>query len=459
MAMTREELFEAAKKKREKEREEENRGRSSFGGYEDINYVAIPSPGEGDLIIRLIGNPLGMRQNPTDPVEFNFSFITGDSGKKFVCRWPEKTDHPDWILWKIYDKVMSYTYDKSKDAKVYHYADKFPSIFNRVNKNNLVDNKLEKGWKPKKLVAMNCIDRANMDWHKSNKITKILSRNVNESNGNFYYDSGVPEYLYRVIWDSVVEYSGDYQEYDIAVRRVKDVPYYEAFHGVDDVKKIKNDLEYVKSGPITEEELSWGRYNLDMLTKATNYKKIKDNLSKFISHVDVNFNTDFLDELNALVEKEKIERDNEVADAISKSALLYVSKDGMVTPAKTTTAVASSSDDWEGKVEKEVVSERKKKVEESSDAEPEIKTRTSVTSKEIPWDKLANGSYNGKTYFGVPLLTEEEKSAVISVKEDGSFEYVKEHNGNPVSLLKNPSSGFVTPGFFHVDCLSGEKFE
>ena len=56
-------------------------------------------------------------------------------------------------------------------------------------------------------------------------------------------------------------------------------------------------------------------------------------------------------------------------------------------------------------------------------------------------------------------MTDEEKEMVLSVNEDGSFEYVKEYEGERVRLYKNKQSGFAAPGQFHVDPLNGDLFD
>lgn len=55
-------------------------------------------------------------------------------------------------------------------------------------------------------------------------------------------------------------------------------------------------------------------------------------------------------------------------------------------------------------------------------------------------------------------MTDDEKDMVISVREDGSFEYVNSFNGVELDLMNNPSSNFISPDLFHVDPLSGDIF-
>jgi len=67
-------------------------------------------------------------------------------------------------------------------------------------------------------------------------------------------------------------------------------------------KKI---LESIKEGSITEEEKSYGLYDLDVLFKEASYNKIKKNLTALFKLYDTEFNDNLYDELCALAEEEK----------------------------------------------------------------------------------------------------------------------------------------------------------
>lgn len=437
MAMSREELFEKAKEKRKEKKEKEE---SNFGGsqFEDVVYTALSV--NNDKVVRVIGNPMVARQNPTDPKLSIISMILGDNDKKFRCIWPDRSDDPNWILWKIYDKVLSYDWDRTNNVKKFHNVDSHPELFRRVAKNNS-ENQYEQGWKPSKVVQMNVIDRHDMEWHREEKHLKVLSKKASENGDRIWFEPGVPEYLYTKIWDDIVEYNGDWQNYDVVLRKLKESPWYSAFHSVDDLKKISDNVkEFIVEGDITEEELSWEGYDFDTLFPVTSYSKIKNRLGKFIKKVDLDFDTKYYEELESLVEVEEKEREKNP---------------------KTTKSVTKT---------KEVKSEEKEDdvdldLEPEEAPEPEVKekpktrTRTKKATSDIPWDDLYSGEYNGTEYLGVKSLTDEEKSMIEEVNEDGSFKYVKTWKGNPVSLLKNPDTDFICPEEFHVDPISGEVFE
>lgn len=430
MENSREKLFELAKKKRKEQKEKEDN--ASFASFEEIAYTALEL--EEDKVIRIIGNPILSRDKGTDPKLSHISMIIGDNDKKFRCIWPSKSEDPTWILWKIYDKVMAYDWDSANNVKKFHNISSHPTIFKRVAKNNS-ENQFETGWRPSKFVHINVIDRHDMDYHRTNKHLKVLSKKVTENNGKFWYEPGVPEFLYSKIWDEIVEYNGDWQNYDIVVKKLDEAPWYNAYHCEDDIKKISEDVRpLLSSKNLTEEELMWEGYDFDKLFAVTSYSKIKAKLGKFIKIVDLELNTKFTEELEHLVEIEEKEK-------LEKGAQKEVKK-------------LEDDDDVDLELESEPALKQEPKVKE------EVKTRSKkVEESSIPWSKLSDGSFNGKKYLGISSMTEEEKSMVVKVNDDGSFQYVPTFKGREVSLLKNPSSNFISPEDFHIDPLSAEIFE
>lgn len=424
MTKTREELFEEAKRKRKEEKERNNNNNYEGGQYEEVVYTSLSE--KVDKVIRITGNPLNSRVNATDPKMSLMSMILGDNNKKFRCIWPDKNDDPNWILWQIYDKIMSYTWDSVNNEKKFHYISSHSDLFRRVQKNNS-ENRFEQGWKPNKFVQMNIIDRHDMSWHRENKHYKILSKKASENGENIWFEPGVPEYLYNVIWDDIVEYNGNWEGYDVVIRKLTEKPYYNAFHSIDDLKKIQTDAkQYIVEGDLTEEESMWEGYDLDKLFPVTSYTKIKNRLGKFIKKFDLDFNSNLSEELeyNVLLE----EKERKLQDTRKSTAV----------------------------VEKNNIEESDLDLDLDIEEEPKekIKTRSRVKNDSIPWEKLSDGSYNETVYEGVSQMTEEEKSLVVSINEDGTFEY-KEGN---YDLLRNPSSDFISPESYHIDPLSGELF-
>jgi hypothetical protein len=131
--MGRVDLFAEEQKKREEQKNNQN---FTPPDYEDIDYAALEQ--EKIKVFRFVGRPFTVRESPTDPKMVLTSRIVDDKGKLFTCRWSEDKN---WILWKIFNDVLKYTWDKNAlnpatgkaGVKVYTNAIKFPNLFNRVH--------------------------------------------------------------------------------------------------------------------------------------------------------------------------------------------------------------------------------------------------------------------------------------------------------------------------------------
>lgn len=435
----REELFKQAAAQREKEKKDEAARRSGGGytrEYEDIAYLALAE--DSDKVFRMLGAPPTMRTNEFDPKIVLYSYVRSDTGSNSRIIWPSKEDNATWILWKIFDLVLKHKWDNTKNERIYTYKDSHPDIFMRVFKNGRPDVKFEGGWKPKEVVMANVIDRHDLEWHKENKHTKLLSKKASKMDGDsWWFEPGIPYYTFKIIWDDVVEYNGDWENYDMALRKISDNPFYKAFHGINDLKKIQeSSRSFIYDGPLTDEEKLYARYDIDKLFKVTSYQKIHRSLGVFIQQVDAAFKTSFYKELESLVEKEKLEYDqnNPTKEDVEENS--PSPEEQATEPA---VAASTSPPKRAAAALRKPLSEQKK-----------IAT--------VNWEGLADGTFNGMVYEGVPKMTEEEKAMVVSVNEDGSFKYVDEYEGNVLQLFEFEQSGFLSPQEFHVDPLSGIEF-
>lgn len=318
------ELFKkAAKKRKEEKKQQEQNGGFAPQDREIPQYTSLET--DGFKLLRFLGEPISMRSQSTSPKIIYSTFILGDDDKKFRCIFPSKQEDPSWILHKVMNKVLAYTWDSNageNGARVYHNKDSHPTIFNRVAKNNN-DHHLETGWRPTPYVVQNVIDRdpTMYKWHKDNKKTALLSKKAREmQNGEMFYEPGFPISLYNTILEEVVEVNGDPNTYDVVVQKITEQPFYKVFHPVEDYKKLlakfDGEEEELLKGipgfdrnkaedPLTEEELSWEMYDLDKFYPVTSYRKIQNRLNIFLASVDKAFGTKFVEELAEKVEEEK----------------------------------------------------------------------------------------------------------------------------------------------------------
>lgn len=320
--MTRAEMFKNAKSQMDAENENRKNGNWTPPEYDDIPYTGLEV--NKPKVFRFIGNPHTVREENWHPKMDLSSRIVGDNGKQFVCHWSEDRN---WFLWRVFNKVTAYDWDAEfvnpdgkKGRKVYKLSKTFPKLLDQVLHNGkepfLYQGKKidDGGWKPGRAIYMNCICRDEYDWHKENKSFKLVAKKINvsedaEGKKSEYPDPGIPVSCYEYILKAVVEENGAWEDFDIAVRKEEGDPWYSVYSFMD-MRKIKDQLAVEMNGdPLTEEELSWKKIDIDKLTQVTSYRKIKNRLGKFIKQVDEALNTGFTEELDKLVAEEKAKWD------------------------------------------------------------------------------------------------------------------------------------------------------
>ena len=441
MSLDTEDLFAKAIEARKNKPE-----RQSFDNqYDPVNYTAL---GEHYKQIRLLGNPIEFRnQDPFSPKVINVAWLVGDDDKRFRVIYPDKDENPGWILWKILAKVLRYNWNKAKKEKEYMFPDS--DIFKRVHTNNSI-NPYDKGWEPSKLVAQNCIDRSAMDWHRENKKTLLLSRRVSETTRedgtvNQFFDLGYPSSIYNNVMNEIVSYAGGWSNYDLLLKKVDADPWYIIRHAVDDYKKFAGELstfayfEQYAGAPLTQEEQSWERFNIDKIFPVTSYTKIMNRLKGAIIQVDATFKTSFFSELERLVEVEEKNRpkkeDSDVSSDSNESSFTPAASVASSNP--TPAAVSANPPVFAPEVAAPVAET------------PAPAARRVVSEKAaVDWANLA-----ALGYAGVMKMDEAAKASVLAVNPDGSFTW----NGG--DLAECPKCKFMSPMSVPVCAKCGAIFE
>lgn len=459
--VSREELFKRTAAQKEQEKEERERSRNSNNPFTEITYAPLHNNSYAQF--RILGNPAEARmEDNTSPKIIYYSMIRGDDDKLFRCIWPDPTegDGKTWILWKIYNKILSYTWDAEKSERHYHHKESHPLLFNRVFKNGRPDVTLERGWKPTVAVLMNVIDRSMMNWHDENKHTAIISKKVTESSsGSLFYEPGIPKMVYDELWSEIVENSGDWQDYDVVIYKTTTDPFYRVYHAVDDVKKFADKWEEgqqfaaMADAPLTNEQRSWERYDLDKLFPITSFTKIHNRLSSFIRSVDDAFQTRYADELDRLVADEKKARESKTQAQIENFPP-EDDNDGSMT-----TLSGNEFDDDDVEETDEFISSNSAQDDDSiddvfdeiNDNEQPVRTRKSKNTT-INWKELA------ESYEGISKLTNEEKNQIESFDADkGTFVY----KNKSAQLFACTTEGctMLTPESFHACPGCGVEFD
>ncbi|MGL5913553.1 MAG: hypothetical protein ACRCZB_05255 [Bacteroidales bacterium] len=444
-----------AQRNAQKAEEQSRKNGSGYSAFPEIPWSALHLNTE--KVIRLLGGPAIEGREPEDCKSVFLTQILGDDGKSFRCIAPSPKERKDWIIHKISSLVLSYNWDADavsqdgrKGVKRFKYAMSNPDIFNRVNKNNKVDNQYEKGWKFSEAFVWNIIDREHINWHVENKKTRLLSKKAGapDQNDKVWFDVGVPSTVYNLMIDDILSMDGNtnWEDYDVVLKKLSESPWYKIYHGIDDSKRISEESKkLVVSGKLSDEERSWERFNLDALFPITSYKKIKSSLGILIQQIDKAFGKNFYEELLELLEIEEQQKSEE-KDSTKKNYALR----------KESSSEEVEADAKPEKVEATKVAEPK--TEASAEARPSFAPQVKNTSKMTPekWAGLIDGTLTGHVYKGVSLMTPEEKALVIDIDmTTGMFEWVPSVAGN---LLTGAESGFPSPACVHVDPFDGTVF-
>ena len=322
------EIFKARAEQVEAEERERatNRGRSFT--FEKVKWTGL-EPNKMK-IIRAIGESPDWGtddapvQSPYDARVIRFSQIVDDKGKKMKVVLPLRKRDQNYILWRIIDKINEVEWlnekdDKGKSKKIFVQKEAHPAIFNIVNYNNLAEgdnmrkfNILGKGWAGREIFIMNVIDRSMMEWHKKNKHTVLLSKNITIKQGDGgkvieFVEEGIPAYGFTVpINSGIINFHGFWENYDIGIERTGlTSPAFRIICASKHIEETPADVRpFVIVGPLTDEEKGWERYDLNKLFGVTSYTKLWNRLKLTIAKIDSELKTHYLDELQELAGKE-----------------------------------------------------------------------------------------------------------------------------------------------------------
>ena len=122
----RDKLFGDAKVSRQTEKMKEAE-KKNYSDYEEVQFGALRMNALSSF--RILGNPASNRMgDETSPKNVVMSMITGDDDKKFRCIWPDAPNGDvgkNWILGKIFNKVMAYKWDSEANERSYFALKKF----------------------------------------------------------------------------------------------------------------------------------------------------------------------------------------------------------------------------------------------------------------------------------------------------------------------------------------------
>ncbi len=288
-------------------------------------FIGLPE--DKDLAVRLIGNTLELRTESWHPNITCYSSIVHDNMKsKEKIYWPCYLNHngapiidDSWILYRLYNEITEHTKNIDGDQLYTFYHHENTPMFKRVYENKLPKSETGTNFFPSIRVLFNAINRHDYQWHKDNKKFRVLMsrcelfRPENSIKGRkpkYTITIGLP---YKTMYEQLLENvlfkleqpKGDWNNSDVVISRY-DRFNYTVTHIFDET--ISEDAKkYGTDRPLTEEELSWQKENLDELYPHTSYLKLYDTLGELFKDWDSYANTHYYEELQDYVELERKE--------------------------------------------------------------------------------------------------------------------------------------------------------
>lgn len=293
-------------------------GKNNFGGsfqkdYEEIKWTGL----EKNVwsVVRVVSGFPNSHLDSSTARSVILSKIIDDNGKQMKVVRPSYTADPNYILTRIIAAVTKATYVNNgtdKPTKRFLVQEQHPEIYNQIEKNGLDPSDkralYDKGWKGSEVLIMNVIDRKQMDWHRENKHTMLLAKSVTNVNGREFVDEGISWFASHDKLRHYLTSYGSWEKYDLGIKRTgqKSDAYIITNVTQSPLEVDEETRQYISSTPnLTEEELSWERYDLDKLFRVTTATKIYNRLKNTIKRIDEALGTTFYAELLKEVEAEK----------------------------------------------------------------------------------------------------------------------------------------------------------
>ena len=371
-------VFRLALEKRKQLESEQKTVGQSFENFIQLETVGLEQGVE--KVGRIVGVPIEVRSTPFDPKLLLVSYIVRQDKKgyhKVIWKHTIKNGYyvpdEDWILTKLYNKVMSgkwINYSegilKDKDGHVYppDYVNakgkkgewkrfyENTQIYKIIESNSKVNERYPKNFYPSKRIVLNWIDRHD-SWCEDNKHTKLLvSKKTpyefidekHEKHTIYYQDIGIPFELYNKIFEHVMTAGGTFDIDLVITKKDKD---YVVFDITDYPKYIsENSFKIGKKSPMTKDELNYEKYDLDSIYKVTSYRSLRKNLRYLFELADKELGTTFMQELDRLcIEEEQNFVKSDVNDDINEMAEDIISTIDSIEPQKieTSTIVINNS--------------------------------------------------------------------------------------------------------------------
>jgi hypothetical protein len=350
-------FFKNLAKQKSEEAKVEEANRSNYQSFDNVEWTGFKGSPEGkvirftdDFFARKMDDFTDKSMIAPDGTHvlnkysgrvINAVRILGDGGKFFWAIVPSKEEDPNHIYWRLMDTVLKRDWiDDPKGATnsdgtvkkvpVYVHEEAYKKLVGYF-KNNGFDfngskNQYDKGWKVREGFVANVIDRIAIDRHRELQKTLVLSKSITvdeEKNRMYVNDYGIPSFGFvKPLFDLMGSY-GQPNTFDMYIERTgeREMPWKikNASRVIDEVPEFYHEFVSTDSG-LTDEELSWERYDLDARFGVTSYLKWFKRAKVLIKEVDTSFKSYFFDELEEKAEKDKAEFDKKKKEETTSGA-------------------------------------------------------------------------------------------------------------------------------------------
>ncbi len=327
------EAFKAAAAGKAKESDASNRENSSgpnisFSQPFSFKYVGCDSPknnGKNSRVVRFVGSPVKedaasyKTQLGTDAHFVYSEKIIDQNKKQFLLTLPDPytREGENNIIWKIFNYVNKKSWDPVTRVARKDILEDYPEVENIVNHCAIATSEKRymyaPSWFPKQKLFINCIDRGD-DWCKENKHTKVFCKSVNLSidNEGVVTEWSEPGVKTNGFYDKLLTISAAFngwESFDALISRtgsktepwrIKNASRLVSKELEEDYPSCMTKEEFIKQvslSDITDEELSYERYDFDKEITYTSPRKIKYRLGNLIKRIDEILGTSFYDEL------------------------------------------------------------------------------------------------------------------------------------------------------------------
>ena len=422
---SREERFKRAKELREKAQAEKNHG--DFGSTEVPKFETVILNPNHSHVIRILGESLEGRKNPSDMLEIRKSLICDDDGKYFNVIWSDDENHP---MNKLRKTILGkYKWDKETKTAIYDNKDLEVFKIWQTNRQFEKASKISNGMNPNRYILMNVIDRDD-DWCKKNKHSKVLCWSSSKSTNKDGVEVEYPEYgvkpsLYNTVWDDkCTSAMVHFNDTDFIVRRLDKntkiggakgdvyiqvcLPEEKSVIGVMERTDGCTYLDKVVEGDLTDEELKYGLYefeNVPFVSMPTPVGVIMKRLEKLIKLTDKTFSTNLWDEFVEWKKKEleehnvKNEKLKETSEAVNEPT--ETPTENVDNSSKVSDNTESTDDELPTEVETKPIVKKVVKT---------VAPKFDVMSLKDELPELEN-------------MSEEDKSLIVGIGEDGSLKF------------------------------------